>query len=130
MPRGIWCAHTMSAMGQYSDTLMDHFTSPRNIGRMESPDRVGIAGTPGQGPFMVLCLKLQNDIVEDAKYQTHGCGVTVAAGSALTELIISGSLDQCRSITVEHLTASLGASRLIKCTALCWQSPAATRTMT
>lgn len=82
--------------------------SPRNQGRMDSPDRVGIAGTPGQGPFMVLCLRLRDDVVVEAKYQTHGCGATIAARSMLTELIMNRSADECRAMTAEQLTEALG----------------------
>ncbi len=95
-------------MSRFSDNLMDHFNNPRNQGRMESPDRVGVAGTPGQGPFMILMLRVQNDRVIKAKCETHGCGVTIAAGSMLTELIANCSLDDCRTITAERLTQALG----------------------
>jgi NifU-like protein involved in Fe-S cluster formation len=95
-------------MGQFSDILMDHFTSPRNRERMESPDRVGIAGTPGQGPFIVLYIRLRENVVVEAKYQTHGCGATVAAGSILTELITNRSVDECRVVTAVQLTEALG----------------------
>lgn len=95
-------------MAQFSETLMDHFTSPRNHGRMESPDRVGIVGTPGNGPFMVLCLRLRDLVVVDAKYLTHGCGATIAAGSVLTEMIMNRSIAECRTVTAEQLTEALG----------------------
>jgi NifU-like protein involved in Fe-S cluster formation len=95
-------------MGKYSEILMDHFSSPRNVGRMDSPDRVGIAGTPGQGPFMVLCLRVRDNVVVEAKYQTHGCGATIAAGSLLTELVLDRTIEDCRSVTAEQLTEALG----------------------
>lgn len=95
-------------MSRFSDILMDHFISPRNRGRLESPDRVGVAGAPGQGPFMVLMLRVQNATVTDAKCDTHGCGVTIAAGSMLTEMILNRSLDACRTITPGQLAQALG----------------------
>jgi NifU-like protein involved in Fe-S cluster formation len=95
-------------MGRFSDIVMDHFNYPRNQGRLDSPDRVGLAGTPGQGPFMVLMLRIENDLVIDAKCQTHGCGVTIAAGSMLTELVLNRSLGACRAISAEDLAQALG----------------------
>jgi nitrogen fixation NifU-like protein len=94
-------------MSRFSEILMDHFNYPRNQGRMESPDRVGVAGTPGEGPFMVIMLRVQNDLVTEAKCDTHGCGVTIAAGSMLTEMITNRTREACRSITAEQLTQAL-----------------------
>lgn len=95
-------------MSRFSEILMDHFNYPRNQGRIELPDRVGLAGTPGQGPFMVLMLRVQNDCVIEAKCQTHGCGVSIAAGSMLTELVLNRSLDACRAISADELAQALG----------------------
>jgi NifU-like N terminal domain len=66
-------------MGQFSEILMDHFNSPRNSGRMVAPDRVGIAGTPGRGPYVALYLRLTGEKISEARFQTHGCGVSVAS---------------------------------------------------
>jgi hypothetical protein len=44
-------------MSGFSDILMEHFQSPRNQGPMEAPDRIGLVGTPGHGPFLLLCLR-------------------------------------------------------------------------
>src|SRR5262245_46913843 len=95
-------------MARFSETLMDHFSSPRNQGTIENPDCVGAASTPGQGPRMVLTLKVRDDIVVDAKFKTHGCGVTIAAGSMLTEMMLNRSIAQCLAITAEELGQALG----------------------
>jgi nitrogen fixation NifU-like protein len=95
-------------MARFSEILMEHFNSPRNRRRMESPDRVGIAGTPGQGPFLVLMLRMHNDRITDAACETHGCGVTIAAGSMLTEMVTARSLQECSRITTEQLAEALG----------------------
>jgi nitrogen fixation NifU-like protein len=95
-------------MGKYSDILMDHFFAPRNGGRMEGPDRVGQAGTPGQGPFMVLYLRLDGDRVTEARFQTYGCGPAIAAGSMLTVLVTGRTVAECLALTAEELTEALG----------------------
>jgi nitrogen fixation protein NifU and related proteins len=94
-------------MGKYSEILMDHVLAPRNTGVMEEPDLTGHAGTPGRGAFLILYLKVQGDRVAAARYQTYGCGPTIAAGSMLTELIAGRTLDECRALTTEDLIAAL-----------------------
>jgi nitrogen fixation protein NifU and related proteins len=94
-------------MGQFSEILMDHFNSPRNSGRIEAPDRVGIAGTPGRGPYVALYLRLAGDVISEARFQTHGCGVSIACGSMLTEMIIGREADECLALTPERLSQAL-----------------------
>jgi NifU-like protein involved in Fe-S cluster formation len=95
-------------MGKYSGTLMDHFFAPRNAGRMDSPDRSGRAGSAASGLLMVLQLRLLEDRVAEARFQTFGCGVAIACGSALTEMVTGRTLQECRSITEVELAQALG----------------------
>jgi NifU-like protein involved in Fe-S cluster formation len=74
---------------------------------METPDRVGIAGTPGRGPYVALYLRLAGDLINEAQFQTHGCGVSIACGSMLTEMIIGRAADACLELTPERLSEAL-----------------------
>ena len=94
-------------MGLYSDTFMDHFLSPRNAGAINDPDRTGHAGAPGQGPFMILYLRIGDGCVTEAKYQTYGCGTAIASGSALTELIVQRAVSECATLTDRDIIESL-----------------------
>jgi NifU-like protein involved in Fe-S cluster formation len=94
-------------MGKYSESLMDHFLAPRNSGPMESPDVTGHAGAPGRGPFLILYLQIDEHRIIAAKFQTYGCGPTIACGSMLTEMIIGQSLAECSMITTEMLMERL-----------------------
>jgi nitrogen fixation NifU-like protein len=94
-------------MGKYSDTLMDHFTAPRNSGALDSPDVTGHAGTPGRGPFLILYLRMHGDKILAAKFQTYGCGPTIACGSVLTELITGRSISDCLELTPQSLIDAL-----------------------
>ncbi len=94
-------------MSRFSETLMDHFAAPRNVGTMDNPDRIGQAGTLGQGPFMTLYLRLDGDRICDARYRTMGCGVSIASGSALTELIIGRSILECIALTPDSVAEAL-----------------------
>ncbi len=95
-------------MGKYSDILMDHFQCPRNNVPMKEPDRIGLVGVPGEGPFFLLCLRVRDGLVTGARYQTHGCGPTIAAGSVLTEMIKNRPVRACSGLTVEQLIEALG----------------------
>jgi nitrogen fixation protein NifU and related proteins len=94
-------------MGKYSDMLMDHFTSPRNSGRLEGPDATGHAGTPGRGPFLILYLRISGEDVAAAKFQTYGCGPTIACGSMLTEMIDGRPIADCLRLTTDALIEAL-----------------------
>ncbi len=94
-------------MAKFSEILTEHVMAPRNGGVLQNPDLTGHAGSPGRGPFMVLFLKLEQDQAVAAKYQTYGCGPTIASGSMLTELIVGRTIAECRELTVEDLIQAL-----------------------
>jgi len=74
---------------------------------MENPTGVGVMGTPGLGPYLVFQIAIVGTRVEQARFQCHNCGVTVACGSALTELVKNKSLDDCCQITEKVLCNAL-----------------------
>tara|TARA_R110002096_G_scaffold54978_1_gene141516 strand:- start:245 stop:574 length:330 start_codon:yes stop_codon:yes gene_type:complete len=86
---------------------MDHFQSPRNWGQLEQPDHVGVAGVPGRGRYLVLQLNVKEDRITVARFQSHGCGATIAAGSMLTVLILGRTVSDCLAITADELTSAL-----------------------
>jgi nitrogen fixation NifU-like protein len=104
----------------YSESTTDHFLNPRNIGPLENADAVGTAGTPGEGNFMVIELKLRGGSIGTARFQTYGCPAAVAAGSCLTEWIMGMAISEAGSITGEALEVRLGGLPLGKghCAAL------------
>ena len=74
-------------MALYSEKVMDHFRNPRNVGSMENPSGVGEVGNAKCGDIMRIYLKIDNDIIEDVKFETFGCGSAIASSSMATELI-------------------------------------------
>ena len=95
-------------MRGYSATLMDHFESPRNAGRMPDADAVGRADVNGRAPYITLYLRLSDQSVEHASFQSFGCGAAIAAGSVLTELITGRTLEQCGQLRAEDVAEALG----------------------
>ena len=94
-------------MALYSDKVMDHFQNPRNVGKMEDADGIGEVGNAKCGDIMKMYLKIKDDRIEDAKFETFGCGSAIATSSMATELIkgkpISEALTLSNKAVVEAL---------------------------
>lgn len=83
----------------YSQKVIDHFTHPRNQGRMENPDGVGKVGNPVCGDVMHIYIKVQDDKIEDIKWETMGCAAAIATSSMVTELAKGLTLEEAEKIT-------------------------------
>ena len=94
-------------MWEYSDKVKEHFTNPKNVGEIENADAIGEAGALSCGDKLKLYLKIYNNIIIDAKFQTFGCGSAVAASSVLTEMLIGKTLDEARKITNKQIADEL-----------------------
>jgi len=92
----------------YSKEVMDHFMNPRNVGEMPDADGVGTEGNPVCGDMMKLFIKVKDDRIEDAKFQTFGCGAAIAVSSMITEMIKGKTLDEAMSISKEQVASALG----------------------
>lgn len=93
---------------RYSAEIMEHFLDPQNRGRLDCPSSVGISGVPGRGPYLMIQIQCEGNIISDAKFQCHNCGVTVACGSILTEMIKDQTLSFCAQIDPDRLSSQLG----------------------
>ncbi len=95
-------------MWDYSEKVMDHYRNPRNVGKIDNADAVGVAGSLTCGDQLKIYLKIENGIVTDAKFQTFGCGSAVASSSILTEMIIGKPVEEVRKITNKDIADELG----------------------
>lgn len=95
-------------MWDYSEKVMDHYRNPRNVGTIDNADAVGIAGSLTCGDQLKIYLKIKDNIVTDAKFQTFGCGSAVASSSMLTEMIIGKTIDEVKKITNKDIADELG----------------------
>ncbi|WP_437187876.1 iron-sulfur cluster assembly scaffold protein [Planctomicrobium sp. SH668] len=95
-------------MNRFSEVVMEHFTDPQNRGELQDPTHVGVYGLPGQGPFFILQLQVLDDVIERARFQCNACGVTIACGSIVTELLTGSLLSNCQDLTREGLEAQAG----------------------
>ncbi len=94
-------------MWDYSDKVIDHYRNPRNVGKIDNADAVGLAGSLACGDQLKIYLKIENNIVTDAKFQTFGCGSAVASSSILTEMIIGKTVDEVKKITNQDIADQL-----------------------
>ncbi len=92
----------------YSKEVMDHFMNPRNVGEMPDADGVGVEGNPVCGDVMKLFIKVKDDKIVDAKFQTFGCGAAIAVSSMITEMVKGKTLDEAMKISKEEVAKALG----------------------
>jgi nitrogen fixation NifU-like protein len=92
----------------YSPKVMDHFMNPRNVGEITDADGVGMEGNPTCGDAMQLFIKVENDVIVDAKFRTFGCGAAIAVSSMITEMVKGKTLDEALSISKEAVAQELG----------------------
>lgn len=95
-------------MWQYTKKVMDHFLHPRNIGEIENADAVGTVGSLQCGDMLKLTLRVQNDVIKDARFKTFGCASAIASSSALTEIVKGKTIEEALKITNRDITEYLG----------------------
>lgn len=91
----------------YSDKVMDHFTNPRNVGSIEDADVIGEVGNPVCGDIIKLYVKIKDDVIEDIKFKTFGCGAAIATSSMVTELVKGKTLDEALKISNQTVAEAL-----------------------
>jgi len=94
----------------YSDKVIDHYESPRNVGKMDREDKdvgTGMVGAPACGDVMQLQIRVEDGIIEDAKFKTYGCGSAIASSSLLTEWVKGKSLEEAGRISNTDIAREL-----------------------
>jgi NifU-like protein involved in Fe-S cluster formation len=92
----------------YSDVLLDHFRSPRNVGMMRNADAVGESEDPSCGDLARFYLRIEDGRVAEARFQTYGCGPSIAASSLVTELVHGRRVDELVQLTAGAVEEALG----------------------
>ena len=93
---------------EYSEKVLDHFTHPRNVGKIDDADGVGEVGNAKCGDIMKMYIKVKDGIIKDVKFNTFGCASAIAASSLATELIKGKPLDYAMGVTNKQVVDELG----------------------
>ena len=101
-------------MALYNDTVMENFLHPKNVGELENPDGTGVYGSPVCGDMMQIQIKVDNDIITDAKFKTFGCGSAIASSSMATSMIIGKTVEEALELTNKQIINELGGLPPVK----------------
>jgi nitrogen fixation NifU-like protein len=91
----------------YSKKVMDHFMNPKNVGTIEDADGYGKVGNPVCGDLMEMFIKVKDDVIDDIKFRTFGCGSAIATSSMVTELAKGKNVDEAMKITRADVASEL-----------------------
>lgn len=98
----------MSLHPEYSQQLLDHYRSPRNVGEIEGADAVVTVGNPGHGDVLRLSLRIDRGKVAEARFKSFGCAVAIAAGSVTTEIVRGMRVEDLEAVTNSMVAKALG----------------------
>lgn len=91
----------------YNQKVMNVFANPQNVGEVENYDAIGTVGNATCGDIMQITLKIDNDVITDAKFKTFGCAAAIATSSTATEMIKGKTLDEALKITNKQVVEEL-----------------------
>ena len=94
-------------MALYSDKVMDHFKNPRNVGEIPDADGVGEVGNAKCGDIMKMYLKIKDNVIEDVKFETFGCGSAIASSSMATEMIKGKTIEEALAVSNKEVVEAL-----------------------
>jgi len=95
-------------MGMYSEKVMEHFSSPKNVGVIEDADGIGEVGNPVCGDMMTFYIKVKDGKIEDIKYKTFGCVAAIAVSSKASEMAKGMTLEEAKNLSKKAVAEELG----------------------
>lgn len=95
-------------MGRFSPTIVDHFTTPRNTGRLIDADVAAFVGNPVCGDQILLTARIVGDAVSDIAFEAFGCSASLAVGSILTERLTGLTVSEVAAVTTDQVLAWSG----------------------
>ena len=100
----------------YSETVLEHFRHPRNVGKIEDADGKAIEGSPACGDMVSVYIKVdpKANTISDIKFESYGCASNIATGSIITEMAKGKTLDEAKKITWKQASEALGGLPKIK----------------
>ncbi len=93
---------------EYTEKVLAHFASPRNVGEIVDADGVGTIGSEECGDMIRVWIKIDGGRLTDVRYKVFGCPAAIACCSMMTELAIGRSLDEAVELTDDKVAEALG----------------------
>ncbi len=93
---------------KYTKLVLKHFRSPKNIGKIKNADAKATEGSVVCGDMMTMYLKIKNNIIKDAKFESYGCAANIATASILTTMIRGRTVEEAEKLTWEDIIKQLG----------------------
>ena len=91
----------------YSTKVMEHFRDPHNVGYIEDASGVGKVGNPVCGDIMELTIRVEGDVITDARFRTFGCGAAIATSSMVTDMVKGKTIDEALKVTNRAVAEAL-----------------------
>jgi len=98
----------------YSEKVVDHYTNPRNIGKIEDASGIGEVGNPVCGDIMKMYLKIEGNIIKEVKFKTFGCGAAIATSSVATEMVKGKTVEEALELTNKQVVEALDGLPSVK----------------
>jgi len=92
----------------YSEQVRDHYANPRNAGAVDDPSGQAIVRSPLDSDTVLITLRIENGIVQEAKFKCMGCAVAIACSSMATEMVLGKPVEQAAEISEREVADSLG----------------------
>ena len=92
----------------YNQKVLDAFAHPQNVGEIENPDGIGTVGNEVCGDIMQITLRIENDVITDAKFKTFGCAAAIATSSTATEMVKGMTVEEALKLTNKRVIDALG----------------------
>ncbi len=99
---------------KYTNTVIEHFRNPRNIGELKNADAKATEGSIACGDMMTIYLKVRNGRIEDISFESYGCAANIATGSMLTEIVKGKTLEEAKKVEWKDVVEALGGLPQIK----------------
>lgn len=91
----------------YNEKVMQTFANPKHVGDVENYDGIGKVGNASCGDIMQITLKIENDVITDAKFKTFGCAAAIATSSTATDMVIGMTVEEALKLTNQKVVEEL-----------------------
>ncbi len=91
----------------YNEKVMEIFKNPKNVGEVENYNAIGTVGNATCGDIMQITLRIEDNVIKDAKFKTFGCAAAITSSSVATSMIIGKTIDEALKITNKDVITEL-----------------------